>query len=118
LDFIKKAQAEPVVKPQVDNSQQSGNESKSSEILIETEEELHTQKICKVLTDNLSNNAEWQTYIKNHLDPILELEKGKLCQDDEREDSTNNIFDDDFIRSDFGVGTSNENSEEEDGLKF
>ena len=83
--------------------------------MIETDEEIHQQKIAKVLQEKLVTNQQWQDYVKDHLEPLLEMEKGKLCQEEEKDDSANNIFDDDFIRSDFGVGTQGSN---DDGFAF
>ena len=57
---------------------------------------------------NLNENQEWLSYVRSSIEPILEMEKGKLCKDEEREKSSdnnsdNNFFDDDFMRSDFGL---------------
>jgi len=66
--------------------------------------------VCKVVVLNLNENQEWLSYVRSSIEPILELEKGKLCQDAEERDkssdnnSDNNIFDDDFMRNDFGLG--------------
>ena len=54
----------------------------------------------------LRDNDEWFTYIQTCIEPIIELEKGKLCQNDETgsENDTNshgNLFDEDFMRSDY-----------------
>lgn len=88
-----------------ENSQQSGDQSKSS--LVETEEEIHAQKVSKIVVAKLKDNEEWRAYATNCIEPILELEKGKLGHESEKksekDDSNGNIFDDDFIRSDFGV---------------
>ena len=58
----------------------------------------------------LKDNEEWRSYVSTCLEPITDLEKGKLGQDldkkSDREPSNGNIFDDDFIRSDFGIDTS------------
>lgn len=50
----------------------------------------------------------------------MDLEKGKLCQDDERDrssdnNSDNNIFDDDFMRSDFGLDGNGTNDDKVNG---
>ena len=59
-----------------EHSQQSGDKSSS---VLETEEELHTQKVSKVIAMYLRENEDWKTYIKECVEPIIELEKGKLC---------------------------------------
>jgi len=72
--------------------------------MLETEEEIQTQRVAKVLAQNLRENDKWKQYINDNINPINELEKGKLCQDQETSksnDTDDNIFDDDFIRSDF-----------------
>jgi rubrerythrin len=89
---------------QADDSKQSGDQSKS-DLINETEndEEMHIQKVCRVITIVLKDNNDWKRFVTNVLDPILELEKGKLCQQEERDQNSNssnfdnNIFDDDFI---------------------
>jgi hypothetical protein len=48
------------------------------------------------------------------------MEKGKLCKNDERDkssdnNSSNNIFDDDFMRGDFGFGTNENESKKDNG---
>jgi len=30
----------------------------------------------------ISDTPEWIDYVKNQIEPLIELEKGKLCQDD------------------------------------
>jgi hypothetical protein len=54
---------------------------------------------------NLKDHADWQAYYSESIQPLNELEKGKLCQDNDssKSHSEENIFDDDFIRSDFAV---------------
>jgi hypothetical protein len=72
--------------------------------MLETEEEIQTQRVAKVLAQNLRENDKWKQYINDNINPINELEKSKLCQDQETSksnDTDDNIFDDDFIRSDF-----------------
>lgn len=72
--------------------------------MLETEEEIQTQRVAKVLAQNLRENDKWKQYINDNINPLNELEKGKLCQDQETSksnDTDDNIFDDDFIRSDF-----------------
>ena len=69
---------------------------------------------------NLNENQEWLSYVRSSIEPILELEKGKLCQEEERDKSSdnnsdNNIFDDDFMRSDFGLEGSGPNDIEKNG---
>jgi hypothetical protein len=102
-----------------ENSQQSGDQSKSS--LVETEEELHAQKVCRIIVAKLKDNEEWRTYATNCIEPILELEKGKLGQESDKksdkDDSDGNIFDDDFIRSDFGA-ESNPNYQDQEPTKL
>lgn len=88
-----------------ENSQQSGDQSKSS--IVETDEEIHNQKVSKIIVAKLKDNEQWRSHITNYIEPLLELEKGKLCKDEEKQnDSANNIFDDDFMRSDFAVHDS------------
>jgi len=70
-----------------------------------------------VVVLNLNENQEWLSYVRSSIEPILELEKGKLCKDEERErssdnNSDNNIFDDDFMRSDFGLDGTGANDNE------
>lgn len=99
-----------------ENSQQSGDQSKSS--LVETEEELHNQKVSKIIVAKLKDNEQWRSHITNFIEPLLELEKGKLCKEEEKlNDSDNNIFDDDFMRSDFAVHDSTTGQNEEDEQK-
>lgn len=96
----------------IENSQQSGDQSKSS--LVETEEELHNQKVSRIIVLKLKENEQWKTHISNFIEPLVELEKGKLCREEEKlNDSDNNIFDDDFMRSDFGVHDSSSTPSEE-----
>ena len=66
---------------QEDDSKQSGEQSKSS-LINETdnEDELHVQKVCRIITIVLKDNKDWKSFVKDTLDPIIELEKGKLCQ--------------------------------------
>ena len=69
---------------------------------------------------NLNENQEWLSYVRSSIEPILDLEKGKLCQDDERDrssdnNSDNNIFDDDFMRSDFGLEGNGANDDKVNG---
>lgn len=58
---------------------------------------------------NLNENAEWISFVRNQIEPIAKLQKGKLCQDHKDGDrsrsdaSDNNIFDDDFMRSNFQI---------------
>ena len=88
--------------------------------------------MCKVLVRNFGDHDEWKGFVKNTIEPLVTLEKGKLCQEEENSKSElgsdGNIFDDDFIRSDFAVTGSevtnkeeskgNENDDEEDHQKF
>jgi hypothetical protein len=46
---------------------------------VETDEEMHRQKVCKVINSCLKDNEDWKNFVKNQLEPCLELEKGKLC---------------------------------------
>ena len=58
------------------------------------------QKVCRVIVIVIKENQDWHSYVKDKLEPIMQLEKGKLCQDHEGEQdqsSDGNIFDDDFI---------------------
>lgn len=85
---------------------------------------MHVQKVCRVITIVLKDNNDWKSYVKNVLDPIIELEKGKLCQQEERDkksDSSgfdNNIFDDDFINGGAENNATDEPEEEDDHHKF
>lgn len=130
-DYLKKDKTqEGLQKYQAENSQQSGEAS--SEIILEGEEEIQVQKVCKVLVRNFADNEQWKTLVKGSIEPLIELEKGKLCQEEENSKSDlgslGNIFDDDFIRSDFAVTGSdvtskeeskgNQKEEEEDHQKF
>lgn len=86
------------------NQSQSGEQSKSSEIIIENDEEqVNALKISKIIALNLNENQEWNQYVKIFLDPISKLQKGKLCEDlkdgHSGTDSENNIFDHDFMTS-------------------
>lgn len=67
----------------------------------------------------LRENEDWKTYIKECVEPIIELEKGKLCQDQNNNnsgsESDENMFDDDFIRSDFAQGDSENLNQESAG---
>lgn len=110
---------------QADDSKQSGEQSKSS-LINETEndDELHTQRVCRVIVIVLKEHPEWQPFVKNTLEPILELEKGKLCQQSEREKDSNssafdnNIFDDDFINGGIENNATDEPDDEDDHHKF
>lgn len=106
---------------QADDSKQSGEQSKSSLINeTENEEELHVQKVCRVITIVLKDNSDWKNYVKDVLDPIIQLEKGKLCQQEEKDKESNssnfdnNLFDDDFINSGAIENNATEEPEEED----
>jgi hypothetical protein len=110
---------------QADDSKQSGEQSKSSLINeTENEEELLTQKVCRVITIVLKDNQDWKKYVKDVLEPIIELEKGKLCQqeggdkDSNSSGFDNNIFDDEFINKDFNDPMEGTNEEEDDHHKF
>ena len=67
----------------------------------------------------LRDNEEWITYCQACIEPIIELEKGKLCQNDEtgseHESSHCNLFDDDFMRSDFAENGDSANQDESHG---
>jgi hypothetical protein len=57
-----------------------------------------------VVSINLKENTEWLSFINNQIEPIGRLLKGKLCEDLNNStsgfmNSDNNIFDDDFMRS-------------------
>lgn len=55
----------------------------------------------------MRDNEEWKTYCQTIIEPIIELEKGKLLQGDDtnnsgsNDSSNGNIFDDNFMRADF-----------------
>lgn len=93
--------------------------------------------MSRIIVQKLKDNEEWRTYATTGIEPILELERGKLGHetdkrsDKDKDDSDGNIFDDDFIRSDFGNGnesspgpyqnqepTKLSQEEEEDHQKF
>jgi len=66
----------------------------------------------------LKENKDWISYVESTIQPLIDLEKGKLCQDESRDksgldNSDNNIFDDDFMRSDFGMGNMSSDPSEE-----
>lgn len=74
--------------------------------------------MCRVISIELNNNPKWIPFVKDILEPIIELEKGKLCQDDNKDNSgsTNfdgNIFDDEFLKNDFG---NNDMDDKDDNL--
>jgi hypothetical protein len=53
---------------------------------------------------NLNENSEWQSFVNNQIQPISRLLKGKLCEEQNNStsgfmNSDNQIFDDDFMRS-------------------
>lgn len=86
------------------NQSQSGEQSKSSEIVIEDDDQLLQQNISKVVSINLNENTEWLSFVANQIQPIGRLLKGKLCDDQNNStsgfiNSDNQIFDDDFMRS-------------------
>jgi|TARA_B110001450_G_C17646550_1_gene491468 hypothetical protein len=99
------------------SGQQSGDQSKSSLIEIElTDEEQQIQRVSKMIVLKLRDNDEWWSYIQTCIEPIIELEKGKLCQNDENsseqsDKSHGNLFDDDFMRSDFAENGDSNNQE-------
>ena len=75
---------------------------------------MQEQRVCKCVVQTLGKNTEWNTFCTATIQPLVELEKGKLGQDEDKdntgsdEGSDSNIFDDDFMRSDFAVvGDSN-----------
>lgn len=41
------------------SGQQSGEQSKSSEIVIETDEDLQEQRVCKCVRQTLGKNLDW-----------------------------------------------------------
>ena len=59
-------------------------------------------KVGKVVAQKLRDDENWQKYIKSIILPVVKLEKGKLCfQDDDRSTSSfGNIFGDNEF--DFG----------------
>lgn len=86
------------------NQSQSGEQSKSSEIIIEDDDQLLQQNISKVVSVNLNENSEWQSFVRNQIEPVSRLLKGKLCEEQNNStsgfmNSDNQIFDDDFMRS-------------------
>jgi hypothetical protein len=90
----------------------------------ENDEEMHVQKVCRVITIVLKDNKDWKGYVTNVLDPIIELEKGKLCQQEERDQNSNssnfdnNIFDDDFINGGAENNATDDPEDEDDHHKF
>ena len=69
-----------------------------------------------MIVTKLRDNEEWHRYCQTCIEPIIELEKGKLCQNDETgseaDSSHGNLFDDDFMRSDFAENGDSANQEE------
>lgn len=50
------------------------------------------------MSTNIVDNEEWQRYVRENLEPINELVRGKLGQEGEvHSESDNNIFDADFM---------------------
>ena len=128
LDYARKDKSQANLEKylnQADDSKQSGEQSKSS-LINETdnEDELHVQKVCRVITIVLKENKDWKNFVKDTLDPIIELEKGKLCQQEEKEKDSNssnfdnNIFDDDFINGGLENNATDEPEDEDDHHKF
>ena len=91
--------------------------------MLETDDEQQQiQRVCQVVQFNLKENKDWISYVESTIQPLIDLEKGKLCQDESRDksgldNSDNNIFDDDFMRSDFGMGNMSSDPSEEN-MKF
>lgn len=86
--------------------------------MLETDDEQQIQKVCQVVQYNLKENKDWISYVESTIQPLIDLEKGKLCQDESKDksgldNSDNNIFDDDFMRSDFGMGNMSADPSEE-----
>lgn len=88
-------------------SQQSGDASKSSEIIIEDDPEGDDDSeerrrvavsVRRVVQQTLTDNDEWQRFYKEHVEPLTDLTKSKLGADqDALNESENNIFDADFM---------------------
>ena len=85
---------------------------------------MHVQKVCRVIVIVLRDKKDWVNYVRDTLDPIIELEKGKLCQQEEKEKDSNssnfdnNIFDDDFINGGLENNATDEVEDEDDHHKF
>ena len=83
-----------------EDSRQSGD----SGIDLEGDEEVQTQRVCRIVVMNLKDNQQWKEYQNNQLDPLLEMERGKLCQDESRNSGksggSSNFLDDDILRDD------------------
>ena len=71
---------EKQIKKAKEKAQQSGEQSKSSGI-VETEEELHTQKVCQLFQQRLKDNTDWVHFVSEQIEPLCEMEKGQLCKD-------------------------------------
>lgn len=74
--------------------------------------------MCRVISIELNNNPKWMSFVKDTLEPLIELERGKLCEDKnvDNSGSTNfdgNIFDDDFLKNPFD---NNEVEDKDDNL--
>lgn len=69
----------------------------------------------------LKDDADWTRFCQEVITPVVELEKGKLGQDGDRDKSgfgsglSDNIFDDDFMRSDFPLPDSPEQNRDQEG---
>jgi len=85
--------------------------------MLETEEEAQSKRVG-LAVGQLDTNQEWKSFVRHRIQPIVELERGKLCPDQDNTngegDSDGNIFDDDFIRSGFadngGDGSQSDSS--------
>jgi hypothetical protein len=62
----------------------------------------------------LKEDSEWIGFIERVINPVLDLERGKLGEEEGKDktglsNSSDNIFDDDFIRGDdFGMNSLTE----------
>jgi hypothetical protein len=67
----------------------------------------------------LKDNNEWKKYVSDVLDPIIELERGKLGEKDSPDSSgsDNNIFDDEFINGGLENNATEDPSEEDNEHK-
>ena len=74
----------------------------------------------KVVKTNLTKNEDWQRYISEHIEPINELQKGKLGQSGDKDgdrsglsNSDNDIFDEQFMNT-IGANDKDKNGLDDD----
>jgi hypothetical protein len=80
--------------------------------------------VNNIIKHNLQDNKEWIMFAKTTINPLLLLQKGKLCQDGKEEnsslseDTSSDLFDDDFMKgaSEFGMADSGLNDRDNSDL--